>query len=182
MITIPDIEFKPWPKISRLSRGMIVTEKIDGTNAQVHVSEDGQVFAGSRTRWLAPGKNTDNLGFAAWVQEHEEELRTGLGVGTHYGEWWGPGIQRGYGVAEKRFSLFNVSRWNADVQLPPACCHIVPVLFRGDFNISDVNLALGLLQVHGSMASPGFMRPEGVIVFHVASRTLYKKTLDNDAK
>ncbi len=32
---------------------------------------------------------------------------------TYFGEWWGSGVQRGYGLqkGDKRFSLFNVSRW-----------------------------------------------------------------------
>jgi hypothetical protein len=87
---------------------MIVTEKLDGTNAQVHITDDGRIFAGSRNRWITP--DADNFGFARWVAEHEEELRA-LGPGSHYGEWWGSGIQRRYGLDEKRFSLFNVGRW-----------------------------------------------------------------------
>lgn len=181
MIEMP--EFIPFPKLARLSRDMIVTEKIDGTNAQVHVTPDGVVLAGSRTRWITPGKNTDNHGFAAWVKEHEDELRL-LGPGSHFGEWWGPGIQRGYGLAEKRFSLFNVSRWDkerfADARDRPACCDVVPTLYIGDFNTSTVDTILQTLQQFGSQASPGFMRPEGVVVFHVPSRHLFKKTLDKN--
>ncbi|HLE80817.1 MAG TPA: RNA ligase family protein, partial [Dehalococcoidia bacterium] len=100
-------DFQEFGKIYRLSRDCIITEKIDGTNAQVVVLEDGRVLAGSRNRWITP--EADNFGFARWVKEHEEELRS-LGPGRHYGEWWGSGIQRGYGLKEKRFSLFNVSR------------------------------------------------------------------------
>ena len=36
-------EFKPWPKIARLNRTVIVTEKIDGTNGIIHVAEDGVI-------------------------------------------------------------------------------------------------------------------------------------------
>ena len=80
------MEFKGFPKMARLSREIIVTEKIDGTNAQVFITDDGDVMAGSRTRWIYPGD--DNFGFAAWVQEHRDELLT-LGPGQHFGEWWG---------------------------------------------------------------------------------------------
>ena len=38
-VTVP--EFKPWPKIPRLRRSIVITEKIDGTNAIIHVAEDG---------------------------------------------------------------------------------------------------------------------------------------------
>lgn len=39
-----------------------LTEKIDGTNAQVYIADDGRVVAGSRTRWISP--EDDNFGFA----------------------------------------------------------------------------------------------------------------------
>ena len=65
-------EFVEFPKFARYSREVIVTEKIDGTNAQVHVLEDGSVLAGSRNRYLSPG--ADNFGFARWVLEHGTDL------------------------------------------------------------------------------------------------------------
>lgn len=166
---------------------MIVTEKIDGTNAQVHVTETGQVFAGSRNRWITP--EADNFGFARWVAEHEEELRTGLGPGSHYGEWWGSGIQRRYELTEKRFSLFNVGRWTSDYNISGEgstqcaevrCCHVVPVLLRWTFDTAKVDEALSRLAQFGSLAAPGFMKPEGIVVFHTKSGTLFKKTLDKN--
>jgi len=169
-------EFIAFPKISRLSREIIVTEKIDGSNAQIAIDEFGTVRAGSRNRWITP--QSDNYGFAAWVEAHRDELRA-LGPGRHYGEWWGCGIQRGYGLKEKRFSLFNVSRW-ADDAMRPACCGVVPVLYRGLFDTSAIEHALDILAFNGSAAAPGFMDPEGVVIFHTASGELYKKTLKND--
>lgn len=178
------IEFQPFPKIARLSREIIVTEKIDGTNAQVLITDDGSVIAGSRTKWLAPGKQTDNFGFAAWVAEHAEELRA-LGPGRHFGEWWGCGIRRGYGLTEKRLSLFNVVRWREDSDKfmgRPACCGVVPLLYRGPNNTALIDNVLDDLRHAGSRAAPGFMKPEGVVVFHTASRQLYKKTIEKDAE
>ena len=117
------MEFKPFEKIPRWSRGIVVTEKIDGTNAVVAICAlpDDEVmptetplvavrgklliYAGSRSRWVTPA--SDNFGFAAWVQENADELAK-LGEGYHYGEWWGAGIQRRYGLDTKRLSLFNV--------------------------------------------------------------------------
>lgn len=169
-------EFVPFPKMARFSRECIVTEKIDGTNAQVVVLDDGTVKAASRTRWIVPGD--DNFGFAAWVKEHEDELR-GLGPGRHFGEWWGKGIQRNYGLNERRFSLFNVSRWS-DSTVRPACCEVVPVLTRGTFESELVHTALEWLRDLGSFAAPGFKNPEGVVVFHVAAGIGFKKTLERD--
>jgi len=168
-------EFRKFGSIPRLKRGCVITEKIDGTNAQVHVTEDGRVLAGSRNRWLTV--DDDNFGFAQWVQDNADQLRTTLGPGSHYGEWWGSGIQRRYGLAEKRFSLFNVGRWTGRME---GCCHVVPVLYSGEFSVQAVDNALLDLDEFGSMAAPGFRDPEGIVVRLSASGHLYKVTLDGD--
>lgn len=167
--------FQPFPKIARFSRDIIVTEKIDGTNAQVEVLEDGRVLAGSRTRYITPAD--DNFGFAAWVKENEDALRE-LGPGRHFGEWWGRGIQRNYGQAQRRFSLFNVSRWARECR--PACCDIVPVLYAGPMNQVVVHELIDKLRSEGSVAAPGFMKPEGIMIFHTAANIMLKKTIEDD--
>ena len=53
------IEFREFPKIPRMFRECVITEKIDGTNAQVIVTEDGRVAAASRSRLITP--ESDNL-------------------------------------------------------------------------------------------------------------------------
>lgn len=187
-------EFKAFPKMGRLFRECLISEKIDGTNAQVLVTESGEVKAGSRTRWITP--EDDNFGFAAWVKAHAEEL-VKLGPGRHFGEWWGRGIQRGYGLDERRFSLFNVSRWCLHGQTPdiwktgprgeeyfqlplPPCCGLVPVLYKGLFSTWAVRDELDELKAGGSHAAPGFMKPEGIVVFHTAANVMFKATLEND--
>lgn len=172
-------EFVEFPKLPRLSRDVIVTEKIDGTNAQIWISDDlTQVVAGSRSRWIYPnnGNAEDNFGFATWVEANRAELLK-LGPGRHFGEWWGSGIQRKYGLTEKRFSLFNVSRWENE---RPACCHVVPVLYRGLFSTDYIDSILHDLRENGSAASPGFMNPEGIVVFHIAANIGFKKTIHKD--
>jgi hypothetical protein len=165
----------------------IATEKIDGTNGCIyigdpishHVGEPNPtiILAGSRTRWITP--QDDNFGFARWVEAHREELITGLGPGLHYGEWWGAGIQRRYGLTEKRFSLFNTHRWG-DAAVRPTCCGVVPVLAEGLDIRAVTEAALAILRKEGSRAAPGFMQPEGVVVFHSASESLFKVTLEKD--
>jgi hypothetical protein len=167
-------EFEEFPKMARLSRRVIITEKIDGTNAQVFIGEDGSMLFGSRTRWITTAD--DNAGFARWATENADELRK-LGPGRHFGEWWGSGIQRNYGLSEKRFSLFNTTRW-ADER--PACCDIVPVLFDGIWTPECVPAAMDELRAFGSMAAPGFMKPEGLVMYHVAGNVGFKKTLEKD--
>ena len=168
--------FEPFQKIPRLKRDCVITEKIDGTNALIKITEEGGFYVGSRTRWITP--EDDNYGFATWAQANKDELLK-LGVGSHYGEWWGPGIQRRYGVAEKRFSLFNTARWE-DPALRPTCCHVVPVIATGCFGDMLVDSAIEKLRTEGSLASPGFMLPEGIVIYHTASRLLFKKTLLKD--
>jgi hypothetical protein len=170
------MEFKAFQKITRLSRDIIVTEKIDGTNGVIAIGEDGEFAVGSRSRFITP--ENDNAGFAKWAYANKDELMK-LGPGFHYGEWWGNGIQRNYGLKEKRFSLFNVSRWGGD-SFHPACCNVVPVLFRGPFDTSIIDNILVNLKNEGSVAAPGFMRPEGVVIFHAVSGYLFKKTIERD--
>jgi len=210
--------FQPFSKIARLSRGCVITEKLDGTNAQIAIvpASDAQkaghlvapfvavaggfaFLAGSRNRWLGTGtgKSDDNFGFAKWVADNAEALAA-LGEGRHFGEWWGLSIQRGYGLKEKRFSMFNVTRWclrdsvpavipNANPTAPvklqevlPDCVGLVPVLYRGPFGTPQISDTLYLLKGYGSRAVPGFDDPEGIVIRHDASGTLFKKTINND--
>lgn len=179
-------EFQDFPKIARWSREIIITEKIDGTNAQIYIGEDGEFLTGSRTRWIMP--EDDNYGFSRWAHANKEELMK-LGPGRHFGEWWGQGVQRGYGLKEKRFSLFNASRWfdvdgmSEDLTgraMAPACCHVVPVLVKGPNEPGVIEAALAVLKEKGSYAAPGFMDPEGVVLFHIAGNVGFKKTIKKD--
>lgn len=230
------IEFRAWPKIARLYRDIVVTEKIDGTNAAIGIQEfpfgwhvggtcrgavdgcddsglhdhempenatlvmgllstdDGLpvneylVYAQSRSRVIAPGK-TDNHGFAAWVHGNAEALVATLGAGLHFGEWWGAGINRGYGLpkGERRFSLFNTSRWSAESfeidhqceRIPPEL-GVVPILYQGEFSTLAVKGAMEQLRLGGSAAALQFMRPEGVVVYHTAANAMFKATLEDD--
>lgn len=172
------MEYVEFPKIARLNREIIITEKIDGTNAQIVITDDGQFLVGSRTRWITP--DDDNYGFAKWAYENKEELMK-LGVGSHFGEWWGQGIQRKYGLNEKRFSLFNTARWS-DNEVRPKCCNVVPVLYKGTFSTNVIEMIINNLKINGSIAEPGFMKPEGVVVFHTASRMNFKVTVENDGQ
>lgn len=195
-------EFKEFPKLSRLSREIIITEKIDGTNASISLTNnfadefpnDSNIIAtvngfnirtGSRTRWITP--KDDNFGFSNWVFQNAEEI-TGLGEGVHFGEWWGSGIQRSYGLqkGDKRFSLFNTNRWRIEnfdekgFEIPPKCCSIVPELARGIFNSELIENTLLDLISNGSYAAQGFMKPEGIVIFHTAANMAFKKTIEKD--
>jgi len=171
------ITFEAFPKLARLSRNMVITEKLDGTNAQVIITEDGDIGAASRTRLITP--EADNFGFARWVQGNKDELLK-LGPGRHFGEWYGNGIQRNYGLKEKRFALFNVGRWNKDNI--PSCCEVVPIILEGEFDTNAITGAMSALSATGSFAVPFFMNPEGIVVYHTGNGTLFKKTFEHDAQ
>lgn len=191
--TKPAIPFVGFPKMGRFSREVVVTEKIDGSNAQIFIGEDGAFLTGSRTRWITP--QDDNYGFSRWAHENKDELMK-LGPGSHFGEWWGAGIQRKYGLKEKRFSLFNASRWESDsdaksipgvldrttMQPGPNCVHVVPILAMGPMDsVNDmVAQCMADLIQSGSQAAPGFVDAEGIVIYHTASNTGFKKTLVND--
>ena len=168
------IEFQPFPKLARLNRNITITEKLDGTNAAVViVQEDAtdrgfangpdvnrvafirtsvdtfSVYAQSRNRFITP--RDDNYGFAGWVARNAEALVDILGAGTHFGEWWGSGIQR------------------------------VPVLYEGPFGQLEIDLAIANLDLDGSEAAEGFEHPEGIVIYHQAARQSFKVTLEGDA-
>ncbi|WP_144121147.1 RNA ligase family protein [Catellatospora sichuanensis] len=201
-------------KIPRLHKDIIITEKIDGTNGLISIrterfdsqadilpgeirvpnEAEGLVYVlrpGSRNRWLT--MSDDNHQFAKWVRANAEAL-VALGPGHHYGEWFGQGIQRGYGLTEKRFALFNVARWYnptidpdvverfEDAKPAPACCDVVPVLWMDSGkNLNNAVLgSLYTLRDTGSWMVPGFRNPEGLIAFHTAAGQYFKVLLDGD--
>lgn len=177
-------QFVPWPKIARLNRDCVITEKIDGTNACIIVKQERiagldvwTVTPQSRTRIITP--EADNYGFAAWVRDNKETLHTDLGPGYHFGEWWGQGIQRRYGLDHKRFSLFNTKRWEGAHFSTPNM-HVVPVLYKGLFSNDAVDACIDELHGFGSVAAPGFKDPEGVVIYHTAADTMFKVTLKGD--
>lgn len=224
MRSTPLFEFESFPKLTRLTKTMIITEKLDGTNAQVVVEDIGEagtrngfmypkttictvehagreyaLRAGSRNKYLI--READNFGFAKFVEENAHEL-VKLGEGRHFGEWWGSGINKRYGsVLEKGqrfFSLFNVGMWRTDPAviydqgavpervweevaegkqaLAPKCCRVVPILDAGPFDLQAVHAAMDGLRMLGSVAAPGCMNPEGVIVFYEGH--LFKHTFE----
>lgn len=162
-------EFKEWPKIPRWqNEKYVITEKIDGTNGCIIITEDGEIFAQSRSRVLDESSARDNYGFCKWVYGHKDEL-INLGVGYHYGEWWGQGIQRNYGLTERRFSLFNI--WHESI---PECVSKVPVIE------STLDKAIARIKVLGSQAAPGFMNPEGLVLAATQNRGVLYKYIINE--
>lgn len=190
--------FEAFPKIPRLQGETIITEKVDGTNACVEYMPRGEggwvMGACSRNRRLVTIETSalypdhplvswhgpDNYGFGAWVVANCSQLHR-LGYGRHFGEWYGQGIQRGYGLDHKRFALFREPK--CGLEALPQNMDVAPVLCRMD-NFSSVNICyqMDVLRVEGSRIVPGFMNPEGVVVYHARSGQLFKLTFEAGPK
>lgn len=162
-------EFQAWPKIPRWNNETyVITEKIDGTNGCIIITEHGDIFAQSRSKLLNETKSGDNFGFCKWVIGNRDDLLK-LGVGYHFGEWWGQGIQRNYGLSERRFSLFNI--WHEGV---PDIVSKVPVVNN------DLDTAIFRLKDIGSIAAPGWPTPEGLVMSATQNRGVRYKVLINE--
>ena len=185
------MEFKAFNKIPALDKvEMTITQKIHGSNAQVVIAKecsleaDGELIrlpngnlgikdgievdgeryvvrAGSRNRWISVGD--DNYGFAAFVEAYKEEFIRKLGVGQHFGEWCGIGINSGEGLNQKAFVLFDWWKYPSERELPPQTT-VVPVLYNGTFDFEKIEEVMLDLKTNGSKLCPGFMRPEGVVI------------------
>jgi hypothetical protein len=189
------MEFKAFPKIERFKGlHLVITQKIHGSNAQVlikHTVEnidptevsmgmqlivDGKEFTlmcGSRNRWITPGH--DNFGFAQFVYNNAEEFIRCLGVGQHFGEWAGPGINSGEGLTEKKFVLFDYWKFPPERVLPPGCV-VVPVLYDGRADLDMITTVFNWLKETGSQLVPGYMKPEGIVI--TLNNVRYKKVFD----
>ena len=67
----PEILFVESRKIHRLNRETVITEKIDGTNAQIYINDTGdRAFAGSRSVSWITLEDDNFLGFGALGPEH----------------------------------------------------------------------------------------------------------------
>lgn len=179
-------EFVKWPSTPRWHKGLTITEKIDGTNACVVVDmAKREVKAQSRKRMITP--DDDNAGFARWVYDNAGALMDVLGHGYHYGEWFGPGIQKNpLGVEQKRFALFHALKYTPengyDLEQVDNL-ETVPVLFHGQADIYTISRTVWDLKTNGSQVTgaKGETNPEGIIVFHKETQQKYKILLEDDA-
>ena len=186
-----ELTFEKFGKIGRLNKTCTITEKVDGTNAQIMFDEFGNFLVGSRKREIFPNgtegqpKSCDNAGFALWVNDNHEELFEYLGEGRHFGEWAGKGVQKRYkNLDEKRFYLFNTFRFGTEENPVPdylleVGLDVVPILYEGVFTTELVDDVMLSLKHEGSWVDESD-NPEGVIVYHHGLRTYAKVTFDFD--
>jgi hypothetical protein len=172
------MDFKSFPKIPRYTNELVtITEKIDGTNGLIGIWEDEHgikhIRAGSRNRWLDEKNN--NFKFYQFVMDNAVELIEKLGTGYHYGEWYGQGIQRHYGLKERRFALFNIKVW-ADDQKRPKCCEIVPILYEGPWYDGLIRATQQELEWGGTFIQGANIEvpPEGIMILMPSLGKYYK--------
>lgn len=165
-----DLEFIAWPKIPRIENEKLTfTEKIDGTNACIVIDHDGNVMTQSRNKIITP--EDDNYGFSRWVNDNKQKVIDNLGPGRWFGEWWGLGIQRRYDQTRKRFSLFYYH--HEQDKLDRDFIDVVPTL-----PVASVEQCKEFLRENGSVAAPGWMRPEGAVMYNALTKTRYKVIID----
>lgn len=93
--------------------------KLHGTNAAIQICGDGTILAQSRTNIIEP--TNDNCGFARWVMSQKDEwvkIRSNTLMDIIvFGEWCGPGVQKGVAVndiGKKVFAIFAIVLKNGD--------------------------------------------------------------------
>jgi hypothetical protein len=177
------IEFKAWPKTTRLCSKCVITEKLHGSNGAiifyVYESWDGQrtIALAAQTRNRLVNITNDQTGIAQWALTNyhtlvddlvqlEADGQPKLGTFYHYGEM----MHRGH--SEPHFYLFNTRRWGASQFLTPTL-KTVPVLFEGEYYEGVVEEMLEDLRTNGSRVHPG-IPAEGVVTFWSGDGTMKK--------
>jgi hypothetical protein len=167
-------KFIGFPKMSRDIIGdVIITEKLDGTNACV-IIENGEIV-GVQSRKRMINVDDDNYGFASYISQNEE-LILKLGDGYHYGEWCGLGIQKNpHNLDAKYFYLFDTRRWNTDNE-PPEGIRRTRTLYTGTLNSNTVEDCMKQLELY---AEENNYKAEGVVVRYILLRINEKHTFKN---
>jgi hypothetical protein len=117
--------------LNELGRAFPVVEyrakvKLHGSNCAVQVTDAG-IVTQSRTAVLTP--EADYKGFAAWARAHEAyfaQLPRGIVV---FGEWCGPGVEKGMAISQakrKVFAVFAVQVGDRIVYEPDEVRRLVP--------------------------------------------------------
>ncbi len=194
-------EFKAWGSTPRENKNKTITEKIDGTNACLVIT-NGKIVAQSRKRIITP--EDDNYGFAKWAHANAGVLFDTLGYGYHYGEWYGEGIQKNpLGIEGRRFALFHPTKYNEangyDLSKVDGL-ETVPLLHHGQCDVWTIPDIMSDLDIYGSKVvgakrtkivrdlGDGYTyeidkaaTAEGIIIWNNETRTRTKMLLENDA-
>ncbi len=159
-------------------------------------SEEPVIKFGSRNRYIT--FNDDNAGFANFFRHYEarfkdvaadivlKELKVSGETLTEcqeqyplriYGEWFGSGIQRGYGLKDKFFMPF--STFYAEKLIEYQVPNIVKpnIMYTGKFSQEIANTCMQTL-TNGSLVIPEFKRPEGIVIHFPKYNFRLKQTFE----
>ena len=178
------VNYNSFPSIERLENiYCIISEKIDGTNSLIEINETNVRF-GSRNRYIS--FSDDNAGFANFFKDYEARFEDAAKDITTdesyplriYGEWFGCGIQRGYGLKDKFFMPFNsfYSEKLIEYQVPNV---IAPnIMYTGKFSMEVVDTCMQQLKLNGSGVVKDYKQPEGIVIFFPKYNFRLKETFD----
>ena len=178
------VNYNSFPSIERLENiYCIISEKIDGTNGLIEINETNVRF-GSRNRYVF--FNDDNAGFANFFRDYEARFKDAAkDIITDesyplriYGEWFGCGIQRNYGLKDKFFMPFHLfySKKLIEYQIPNI---VTPnIMYAGKFSIEVVDACMQQLKLDGSGVVKNYKQPEGIVIFFPKYNFRLKETFD----
>ena len=101
--------------------------KLHGSNCAVQILAGGELLAQSRTALLTP--ESDYKGFAAWAHgraSYFAQLPPGLVI---FGEWCGPGVEKGMAISQaatKLFAVFGAQQDGRMIYEPEALRALLP--------------------------------------------------------
>jgi RNA ligase (TIGR02306 family) len=149
-----DLEnFKHFPDFFHPDEIVYVTEKVHGCNAR-YMNIDGQIYVGSRNRWLKRPEAGEKLPVWWKVYEENYELQRLLRHNPNVmfvGEIYGPVQSLDYGKKTPDIVFFPVSYFVADGIfkqmdcwrtldfLRDAGCSIAPILYHGEYKGYTIN-------------------------------------------
>ena len=184
----------------------VISEKIDGTNGLIEIqnkannSNTGSMIVkfGSRNRYIS--FSDDNAGFANFFRHYEkkfknmakeiiassynedsqtDEIPTENYPLRIYGEWFGKGIQRGYGLDDKYFMPF--SSFYAEHMIKAGIPNIMMpnIMYTGKFSLEVVDNCMNCL-TSGSFHNliTNYDNPEGIVIYFPKYNFRLKQTFE----
>lgn len=139
----------------RTYRGKI---KLHGTNAGIHITPLGDVYAQSRNHVITSDK--DNAGFATWVEENKEYFASLslLDNVVVYGEWCGKGIMKNVAISELERKVFCVFAIMWDLDEETATMVTEPAQIEAFFRAKHADIYV--LPWHTNPVEINFLDPE----------------------
>lgn len=182
----------PLPTV--IYRGKI---KLHGVNCSVAITSEGLVPQ-SRTAILS--HTNDLCGFAKWVDTRTDFFKQ-IAVGTTvFGEWCGPGVQKGVAISNipfKIFAIFALKRGETlitdpeeislELGLPPADVSVLPWQteeFTIDFNKPDIqhlNDKISAIEKEDPFVKQNFNVSglgEGLVLYPISAKDTGEKVCD----